>query len=369
MSTRDQAVARLANDLHRVCAAAGPMRAMEVCGTHTVSLFRTGIKAFLPESFQLVSGPGCPVCVTAQGYIDAATELAARGDLTIATYGDMLKVPGRRGSLEAQRAEGASILVVYSIRDALRHAEEHPERQVVFLAVGFETTAPATAAAVLEAGRRGLKNFSVLLGHKLVMPAVEALLGAGDVPLDGFLLPGHVSVIIGSEAYEPVAKVYGKSAVVTGFEPEQMLRGLLRLAELIARRQAVVENVYQVAVGQVGNRTAQQLLEKVFTPADAEWRALGVIPKSGLGLRPEWAFFDAAQRFGVSFGKDYDPPGCRCGDVIQGKALPGDCPHFARGCTPRRPIGPCMVSSEGTCAAWFKYGRQFRHLPPPAVTA
>lgn len=345
------------------------MSVMEVCGTHTVALFRTGIKAFLPESFRLVSGPGCPVCVTAQGYIDAALELCARGDVTVGTYGDMLKVPGRHGSLESQRADGAKVLVCYSVRDALRHAQEHPHEQVVFLAVGFETTAPATAAVVLEAERLGVANFSLLLGHKLVMPAVEALLAAGDVPLDGFLLPGHVSVIIGSEAYEPVATRFGKAGVVTGFEPAQMLRGLLRLAELVATRRAAIENVYQVAVGSAGNRVAQGLLERVLRPADAEWRALGTIPLSGLALREPWARYDAAARYQLSFGTDYDPPGCRCGEVIQGKALPQDCPHFTKGCTPRRPIGPCMVSSEGTCAAWFKYGRHFRHVAPPPVPA
>jgi hydrogenase expression/formation protein HypD len=369
MSRESREVAQLANDLHRVCREAGPMSVMEVCGTHTVSLFRTGIKAFLPEDFRLVSGPGCPVCVTAQGYIDAALELCARGDVTVASYGDMLKVPGRRGSLESQRAAGARVLVCYSVRDALRHAVEHPDQQVVFLAVGFETTAPASAAVVLEAERLGVANFSLLLGHKLVMPAVEALLAAGDVPLDGFLLPGHVSVIIGSHAYEPVAARFGKAGVVTGFEPAQMLRGLVRLAELVAQRRAGIENVYQVAVGAAGNRVAQRLLADVLEPADAEWRALGTIPLSGLALRPAWARFDAAQRFGLTFGADYDPPGCRCGEVIQGKALPQDCPHFAKGCTPRRPIGPCMVSSEGTCAAWFKYGRNFRHVAPPPVAS
>lgn len=369
MSTLSQGVARLANDMHRVCKEAGPMAVMEVCGTHTVSLFRTGVKAFLPESFRVVSGPGCPVCVTSQGYIDAASQLALRPEVTIASYGDMLRVPGQHGSLEKHRANGASILVVYSVRDALRFAAENPGRQVVFLAVGFETTAPATAAAVLEAEKKGLKNFSVLLGHKVVMPAVEALLAAGDVPLDGFLLPGHVSVIIGSDAFQPVAKRFGKPAVVTGFEPEQMLQGLLRLAELVAQKRAAIENVYGVAVAEKGNLVAQAFLDKVFVPADTEWRALGVIPGSGLGLRPQWAAFDAAQRFGITFGADYDPPGCICGEVIQGKALPNDCPHFAKGCTPRRPIGPCMVSSEGTCAAWYKYGRNFRHLPPPPVLA
>jgi hydrogenase expression/formation protein HypD len=220
---------------------------------------------------------------------------------------------------------------------------------------------------VLEAQRLGLKNFSVLLGHKLVMPAVQALLAAGDVPLNGFLLPGHVSVIIGAKAYLPIAEKFKLPSVVAGFEPEQMLRGLLRLAELIAVGKPSIENVYGVAVAEEGNPVAQAFLDKVLEPVDAEWRALGVIPKSGLGLREPYAAFDAAQRFGITFGQDYDPPGCRCGEVIQGKALPQDCPLFAKACTPRKPWGPCMVSSEGTCAAWYKYGRNFKHVLPPVV--
>jgi hydrogenase expression/formation protein HypD len=360
-------IARLVRGLHRISAEHGPISVMEVCGTHTVSLFRSGVKAFLPEDFRLVSGPGCPVCVTAQGYIDAAIELARRPGVCVATYGDMVRVPGREGSLEQLRASGASVLVVYSVRDALRYAAEHPEQEVVFLAVGFETTAPSTAAAVQEARAMELMNFSVLSGHKLVMPAVEALLANGDVPLDGFLLPGHVSVIIGSRAFEPVAARYNKPAVVTGFEPEQMLRGLLRLGVLVAQGRASIENVYGVAVAEEGNPVAMAFLDRVFEPVDVEWRALGVIPGSGLGFKEEWARFDAARRFSVVFGEDYDPPGCLCGEVIQGKAMPASCPHFAKGCTPMRPIGPCMVSSEGTCAAWHKYGRNFRHLPPPAL--
>jgi hydrogenase expression/formation protein HypD len=367
MSTLSREVARLAHELHRVCRETGPFSAMEVCGTHTVALFRTGVKAFLPESFRLVSGPGCPVCVTAQGYIDAAIELTRRPELCVATYGDMLRVPGRHGSLEQHRANGARVLVVYSVRDALHFAQEHPGVEVVFLAVGFETTAPATAAAVLEAQRLGLKNFSVLLGHKLVMPAVETLLSAGDVRLNGFLLPGHVSVIVGTRVYESIARRFGLPAVVAGFEPEQMLRGLLRVAELVALGRASIENVYGVAVAPAGNPVAQALLERVLEPVDAEWRALGVIPKSGLGLKEPFASFDAAKKFEVAFGSDYDPPGCRCGEVIQGKTQPQDCPLFAKACTPRRPWGPCMVSSEGTCAAWYKYGRNFKHLPPPVL--
>ncbi len=365
MSAEAREIAVLAHELHAVCAEGEPISAMEVCGTHTVSLFRSGVKAFLPERFRLVSGPGCPVCVTAQGYIDAAIELARQPGVCIATYGDMLRVPGRSGSLEQHRAEGGQVLVVYSIRDAIHHAQAHPGLQVVFLAVGFETTAPATAAAVLEAQRLGLRNFSVLLGHKLVMPAVQALLSAGDVPLDGFLLPGHVSVIIGAHAYQPVARDFGLPGVVAGFEPAQMLRGLLQLARLIRAGRASIANVYGVAVQQDGNPRAQDLLGRVLEPADAEWRALGVIPASGLGLKAPYAAFDAAQRFGVSFGADYDPPGCRCGEVIQGKALPQECPMFGKACTPRKPWGPCMVSSEGTCAAWYKYGRNFKHVLPP----
>ncbi len=369
MNSMRKEVAHLVRSLHRVVARSGPMSVMEVCGTHTVALFRSGVKAFLPEGLRLISGPGCPVCVTAQGYIDAAIALARRGDLTVATYGDMVRVPGREGSLEQLRAEGASVLVVYSVRDALRHAAANPDREVVFLAVGFETTAPATAAAVLEAESLGLSNFSVLSGHKRVMPAVEALLSAGDVPLEGFLLPGHVAVITGVEEFLPVAERFGKPAVVAGFEPEQMLRGLLRLAEGVAAHRPSVVNVYGVAVSRGGNTVARAHMERVFEPVDVEWRALGVIPQGGLGLRERWARFDAARRHRLAFGEDYDPPGCRCGEVIQGKAEPADCPHFARGCTPRRPIGPCMVSSEGTCAAWYKYGRDFRRLPPPALAA
>lgn len=360
-------VPRLVHALHKVLAEAGPMTVMEVCGTHTVSLFRTGVKAFLPEGLRLVSGPGCPVCVTAQGYIDAASQLAQRREVTLATYGDMLRVPGRQGSLESHRARGASILVVYSVRDAIKYAAEHPSREVVFLAVGFETTAPATAAAVLEARRLGLKNFSLLLGHKLVMPAMRALLAGGDLPLQGFLLPGHVSVIIGAKAYAPIAQIHAKPCVVTGFEPEQMLKGLLRLAELIAQGRTVVDNVYSVAVSEEGNPMAMRFVDSVFDPVDAEWRAMGVIEGSGLGLKEPFRAFDAASRFGVTFGADYDPPGCRCGEVIQGKALPQDCPIFATACTPAKPWGPCMVSSEGTCAAYYKYGRNFKRLPPPPL--
>ncbi|OGV95213.1 MAG: hydrogenase formation protein HypD [Lentisphaerae bacterium RIFOXYB12_FULL_65_16] len=329
---------------------------MEVCGTHTVALLRTGVRSLLPEGVRLISGPGCPVCVTAQGYIDAACQAAQMPGVTICTYGDMVRVPGCGGSLAERRAAGARVVVVYSARDALRYAEAHPDTTVVFLAVGFETTAPATAAVVLDAAAREIPNFVVLTSHKLVIPAMRALLSSGDVPIDGFLCPGHVSVIIGAYAYTGVAREFGKSCVIAGFEPAQMLDGILHLVQQRATGRAEVENVYGVAVTEAGNRVAWRFVDDVFETADAEWRALGVIPGSGLTLRAEFARFDAAARLGLETRGSYEPAGCRCGDVLQGRIAPQECPLFGRSCTPTNPVGPCMVSSEGTCAAHYKYG-------------
>ncbi len=357
MSRDPQAIAREIADTLDRC---GPVALMEVCGTHTVSLFRTGARSLLPEGLRLISGPGCPVCVTSQGYLDAACELAERDDIIIATYGDMVRVPGSKGSLEDLRSRGAEVAVVYSARDALALAEREPGKQVVFLAVGFETTTPATALTVLDAARRGVNNYSILPGHKLVIPAMEALLSGGEVPVDGFLCPGHVSVIIGAEAYRPVAENFGKPCVVAGFELSGMLEGVRRLVAQHAAGESKVENVYGVVVTDEGNREAWDLVMRVFEPGDTAWRAMGELPGSGLVLREEYREFDACQRFGVEYGPDVHPPGCICGEVIQGKKLPGDCALFATGCTPTDPIGPCMVSSEGTCAAWYKYGRGSR---------
>lgn len=333
-----------------------PLQLMEICGTHTVSLFRSGVKSMLPGSLRMVSGPGCPVCVTSQGYIDAACGLASRPEITICTYGDMVRVPGRIGSLEEKRADGSAVMVVYSARDAVRFAEQHPNRQVVFLAVGFETTAPATAAAVIEADQRKLDNFTVLMGHKLVIPAMATLLASGDVPIDGFLCPGHVSIVIGARAYQPVVDVYHKPCVVAGFEPQNMLEGIAHIVEQIARGEARLENVYGVAVTPDGNTVAMEWLARVFQPGDTVWRAMGTLADSGLVLREPYMRYDALARFGLTMGPDCDPPGCRCGEVIQGKLDPVECTLFGATCTPVRPIGPCMVSSEGTCAAWYKYG-------------
>lgn len=344
-------------EIKEACSGLEATSFMEVCGTHTVAFFRSGVKSVLPQNLRLVSGPGCPVCVTSQGYIDAALDAAQRSDVTICTYGDMLRVPGSSGNLERHRARGANIVVCYSILDALRYAERHPDAEIIFLAVGFETTAPATAMAILEAKARGLRNFAVLNGHKRVMPALKALLSGGDVPVDGFLLPGHVSVVIGSDAYRELASEYGKACVVAGFEPAQLLQGILDLILQVREGKPRVENVYGVAVRAEGNQSALDCLDRVFVPADTEWRAMGTIPQSGFELREPYKGFDALVKFGLAIGEDYDPPGCRCGEVIQGKVNPDACPLFGEACTHENPVGPCMVSSEGTCAAWYRYAR------------
>ncbi len=353
-----QTIAQLREELHAACRNLDRRaQIMEICGTHTVSIFRSGLRSFIPPNLRLVSGPGCPVCVTAQRHIDAAIDLARRPGVILTTYGDMIRVPGRSGSLERRRAEGADVRVVNSARTSLQVARANPSRPVVFVGVGFETTAPATAATVLEADRDRIENFSVLMCHKLVVPAMLALLSAGDVPLDGFLCPGHVSVIIGAGAYRPVVEQHRRPCVVAGFEPPQVLMGLTCLVRQIVERRPALENVYAGVVSDQGNPTALALLQKVFVPADAAWRELGVIPKSGLDLAEPYRRFDALERFSLTLGEDEDHPGCLCGQVIQGKADPADCPMFATACTPIDPIGPCMVSSEGTCAAWYKYNR------------
>jgi hydrogenase expression/formation protein HypD len=352
---------------HWAAAIRRPIRIMEVCGTHTVSIFRHGLRSLFPENLYLISGPGCPVCVTAQRHIDAAIELSNYPGVMLATYGDMVRVPGRLGSLEHRRAQGADVRVINSARSCLDLATRYPDRQIVFVAVGFETTAPATAVAILEAVQRGIKNFSILAAHKLVVPAMIALLEEGEVVLDGFLCPGHVSVIIGSEAYRPVVERFAVPCVVAGFEPKGILAAIAALLRQIAHRQARIENPYEVAVSPRGNRIAAKLLDQVFQVSDTPWRALGIIPESGLELRSQFKQFDALNRFHVELTDDRDHPACRCGEVIQGKTTPDECTLFATACTPANPIGPCMVSSEGTCSAWYKYHR--RSAPLRAVPA
>jgi len=342
---------------------------MEVCGTHTMSAFRSGLHSLMPENVTLLSGPGCPVCVTAQGDIDMLIDLAASRDVMLCTYGDMIRVPGRSRTLQEIRGAGGDVRVVYSTLDAVRLAQQFPQRQVVFAAVGFETTAPATAAAVIEARRCGLGNFTVLASHKRIGPAMTGLVERGDVNLDGFLCPGHVSVIVGTSPYRPVVEQYKLPCVIGGFEEMPLVAALSRLTELARDGEARLINQYPEAVTESGNRVAMDLLARVFKPADVRWRGLGVIPRSGLVLRSAYQAFDAQFRFGLSPTEDVEPPGCLCGDVITGRSTPHDCRLFGRTCTPINPIGPCMVSSEGTCQAWFKYHRDSRTALRVATSA
>jgi hydrogenase expression/formation protein HypD len=334
-----------------------PAKFMEVCGTHTMSAFRSGLHSLMPGNVTLLSGPGCPVCVTSQGDIDQLIELARRPGITLCTYGDMLRVMGSDGSLEQARAEGADVRIVYSSLDAVELAAADRGRDVVFAAVGFETTTPASAAAVEQARQLGLQNFSILASHKLIIPAMRALLESGDVQVDGFLCPGHVAVIIGAAAFEPIVRQYRKPCVIAGFEGPQIAAALARLTELVSQGGAALENLYSQAVTEEGNLVAQAIIDRVFMPADWHWRGLGELKGSGLTLRPAYARYDARVRFSLGTPQGREVPGCRCGEVITGRVTPIECKLFGTACTPVRAIGPCMVSSEGTCQAWFKYKR------------
>ncbi|MCU0916443.1 MAG: hydrogenase formation protein HypD [Planctomycetes bacterium] len=330
---------------------------MEVCGTHTVAIFRSGIRSILPAQLKLLSGPGCPVCVTDQGYIDAVMQLADRDDCLIATYGDMIRVPGSDGSLETRASRG-NVKVVLSSEDALQLARDNPGKTVVFIAVGFETTTPATAVVVKEAAGEGIQNFTILSGHKLVLPAMRALLGGMNDRVDGFLCPGHVSTIIGAGAFREIVENYRRPCVVAGFEPLQIIEGLAEICRQLAARKPELKSVYKAVVTEKGNTAAQRIIDECFEPVDGYWRGVGKIPQSTLALREKYRRFDAFRRFGLEDGPGREIRGCRCGEVLCGLIEPRDCPLFATGCTPSTPIGPCMVSSEGTCAAWFKYGRR-----------
>ena len=332
---------------------------MEVCGTHTVSVFRSGIRAILPKQVRLLSGPGCPVCVTDQSYIDIILELAQRDDCLIATYGDMIRVPGKKGSLETKTAK-ANVKVVLSSEDALQLARDNPDKAVVFVAVGFETTAPATAVAVKEAVHESVNNFCVLTGHKLVVPAMRALLSGKNNNIDAFLCPGHVSAIIGYGAFGEIVKDFGRPCVVAGFESVQIMEGLAEICRQLAAGKAELKSVYTAVVTNRGNIAAQQIIAEHFEPADGYWRGLGKIEKSTLKLKDKYSHFDALKRFNITEAPSENGSGCKCGDVLCGLIDPPQCVLFDKTCTPQTPIGPCMVSSEGACAAWFKYGQKKR---------
>lgn len=331
------------------------MRFMEICGTHTVAIFRSGLRQLLPSNIQLISGPGCPVCVTANEDIDRAIWLAKQPEVIIATFGDLLRVPGSSSSLTGERERGADVRIVYASFDALRIARENPEKQVVFIGIGFETTVPTIAAAVKSAAGEGLNNFSILSAHKLLPPAMKALLDSRDLHIDGFLCPGHVSTVIGAKAYSEVAERYCMPCVVTGFEPLDLLQGIYMLVDQVERGRPEVMNQYRRAVSWDGNGAALRVIEEVFEPCDSTWRGLGAIPQSGLRLRREWERFDAGRRFRMPDIQVKEHPGCRCGEVLRGAMAPPECGLFRKTCSPQHPMGPCMVSSEGTCGAYYRY--------------
>ena len=335
------------------------LRFMEVCGTHTVSIFRAGIRQLLPESVELVSGPGCPVCVTPDEYMDKAIAYACREDCIITTFGDMLKVPGTESSLGAAKTAGADIRIVYSPLDSLQVARENPDKKVIFLAVGFETTAPTAAATVLAAEQAGLKNLYMLSAQKLVPPALRLLIDDPEVLVDGFILPGHVSVVTGTEVFKFLESEYHIPGVVTGFEPLQILRSLYRLTKQVAAGEAKVENEYGSVVKPEGNPTSMAVTNKVYEPVAAKWRGIGEIPASGLKMREAYKSFDIEEALPLPVAELPQPrkTGCRCGEVLKGIVTPHECPLFGKACVPTHAIGPCMVSVEGVCAAWFKYGK------------
>ena len=334
----------------------GEVRLMEVCGTHTMAIAEAGIRSLLPENVKLLSGPGCPVCVTPAAVIDAVLALTMEKNLILASYGDMIRVPGSRpgDSLQRRRALGADVRVCYSPMDALDIAQENPTKEVVFLGVGFETTAPGTAAALINARERGLTNFSVWSMLKTVEPALRALMGMEGFKVQGFLCPGHVATILGEEGFRFLPEEYRMPAVIAGFEPEDILLAVWWLLKQIAEGKPRVQNAYPRAVRAEGNRLAQDMIARCFTLRRDLWRGLGEIPASGLGIRKELVSFDAEKKFGVAIAPEA-PSACRCGEVITGRREPAACPLFGTRCTPEDPVGPCMVSSEGACAAWYKY--------------
>ncbi|GAB1692669.1 hydrogenase formation protein HypD [Krasilnikovia sp. M28-CT-15] len=354
---RDPQLARLLIDeLHRT--ATRPWTLMEVCGGQTHTIVRQGIDEVLPAGIRMIHGPGCPVCVTPLETLDRAMAIAARPEVTFTSFGDMLRVPGSHTDLLALKARGADVRVVYSPMDAVTLAQQRPDRQVVFLAVGFETTAPANAMAVLRAAALGLPNFSLLVSHVLVPPAMTAILESAACEVQGFLAAGHVCTVMGWTEYEPLATRYRVPIVVTGFEPLDLLEGILMAVRQLEQGRVEVENQYARAVHRTGNAPAQDAIRRVFRITDRAWRGIGTIPSSGLELAEKYASFDAARRFDVGRLTTVEDPSCIAGEILTGQRNPTDCPAYGSRCTPRSPLGAPMVSSEGTCAAFYTAGRR-----------
>ena len=335
-----------------------PWTIMEICGGQTHSIIRNGIDQLLPDTIQLIHGPGCPVCVTPLESLDRALSIASEPDVILASFGDMLRVPGSHGDLLTARSEGADIRMVFSPLEALKIARENPEKEVVFLAVGFETTAPGNAMAVKQAAKEGLGNFSELVSQFKVPPAMRTILSSKDSAVEGFLAAGHVCTVTGYEEYEPIAEEFHVPIVPTGFEPVDILLGILRVIEMLESGESGVCNEYGRVVSREGNRLARETVEEVFEVADRPWRGIGVIPQSGLRLHSRFSLFDAEKKFDVAHIKADESPLCRSGEVLQGLIAPEECSAFSRECTPLNPLGAPMVSGEGACAAYYRYHKR-----------
>ncbi|NLX10189.1 MAG: hydrogenase formation protein HypD [Chloroflexi bacterium] len=348
-------VREVLDDIQRITTR--PWRLMEVCGGQTHSIIRNGIDQLLPPGVEMIHGPGCPVCVTPQELIDQAIAIASLPDTIMVSFGDMLRVPGSRKDLFQVRAEGGDVRVVYSPLECLKIAQDNPQKEVVFFGVGFETTAPANATAVFQARQLGIPNFSMLVSHVRVPPVLDALLSAPDVHVQGFLLAGHVCAVMGFWEYHPLVARYRVPMVVTGFEPLDVVHGIRMCIRQLEEGRAEVENAYPRVVVEDGNRPALAIINEVFEACDRNWRGIGTIPGSGWQLRPAYALYDAARRFAVSHIQTQESPLCRAGDVLKGVLKPNECPAFGKECTPRKPLGAPMVSSEGACAAYYNFGR------------
>ena len=346
---------KFAREIHRVTTR--PWNIMEVCGGQTHAIVKFGIDELLPKQITLIHGPGCPVCVTPLEVIDKALEIAARPDVILTSFGDMLRVPGSTTDLLSVKAGGGDVRILYSPLDAVKIAEQNPAKEVVFFGVGFETTAPATAMAVYQAAQKGLKNFSMLISHVLVPPAIEALMSSPDCKVHAFLAAGHVCTVMGYEEYFPLVRKYRVPIVVTGFEPLDILHGILLTVQQLESGRAEVENQYVRSVRREGNQPAQDLIKKVFEVVPRKWRGIGEIPQSGLGLAAEYAAFDADEKFGLTEHHVDEPTDCIAGLILQGHKKPHECPAFGTICTPEHPLGATMVSSEGACAAYYRYRR------------
>ena len=353
---------KIVYNIKKLCDIIGrPVNLMEVCGTHTVAIFRHGIRDIIPKEINLLSGPGCPVCVTPLKDVDAAIQISNLDGVILSTFGDMMRVPGSKQSLYHAQAEGAQIRVVYSPMDALKIASKNNGKTVVFFATGFETTSPSIAGTLAEAERLGIKSFSIYSAHKLIPPALQALVCSPDLKVDGFILPGHVSAIIGIRPYEFIAKDYRIPSVITGFESTDILQGIMMILNQIADNKAAVEIQYKRVVREEGNQKAMSLLHEYFEPCDSNWRGLGVIPQSGLTLREQMKHRDARTLYNLDIPDTQEPKSCLCGQVLRGLKKPTDCALFGKKCTPEHPVGACMVSTEGSCAAYYKYSPRSHH--------